>query len=565
MINTKSMLDKYNRALLGSNDVLWEWDLDNDEMFFSEGFHKITGFGEDDFKNLMDFIDRISLIEDRNDAFNELSFYTKQASSFYYSTFRIETSEKEVKWILLRGKIFNNEKKRLFSGSMSDVTVAKNMEEQVKFMTNHDYLTGLPNRNYFYKKLKEQLNKDEHTNKHGTLILIDIDNFKSINDSFGHDYGDALIKIFSLLINSIMSEYGDLVRLGGDEFIIYIKEFTNIETINNICNRIINYLEKPFEVMGKYMFITASMGITMFPEDSKYVNELLKYTDLAMYQSKGRGKNQYTFFNHEMAQVYHKRNALEFELKRAIVKDELYLFYQPQINAITNEINGIEALIRWNNNKLGIVSPTDFIPIAEEIGFIEDIGEWVLNEAIKKASIWKQNSYDFKKLSVNISAIQLKSDCLKKNIEKILKKYDVEPNSLEIEITESTLIDICKENISILNEIMKMGVNIAIDDFGTGYSSLNYLITLPVNTLKIDKSFIDNIQNEKNQSVIKCIVGLSKSLNYKIIIEGVETKQQYELLMELGCNIIQGYYFSKPLSGNDIDNVMENNLWFGGV
>ena len=254
--------------------------------------------------------------------------------------------------------------------------------------------------------------------------------------------------------------------------------------------------------------------------------------------------------------LYSRKIEIKSRLYNSIINNELYICYQPQINALSNTVIGTEALLRWNNNKLGNVSPNEFIPIAENSGYIVKIGKWILDEALKTACMWKKKGYNFNTMSVNVSPIQLKESDFKDNILNTCAKHDISPSLLEIELTEGTLMDICKNEIEVLNELREIGVNIAIDDFGIGYSSFNYLINLPFNTLKIDKSLIDNIKSDKNKAVIKSIVCLSKSLKYKIIIEGVETKEQVDLLIDLECNIMQGYYFSKPLPENEIEKLL---------
>jgi diguanylate cyclase (GGDEF)-like protein len=460
------------------------------------------------------------------------------------------------KWDINSGDIFISEKiaGHNFDRAESKTEFISESYEEDKIIDLYDNLTEFPNRTFFYEILNNSLKKAKANNKKGALIYIDLDNFKHINDNLGHHSGDLILKLFSQLVNTLIEECGELARLGGDEFAILIHEFKNIEQIEEICNKIHEYLENPFEIIENQIYITASLGITVFPDDSSDADELLKFCDFAMYKSKHKGKNMHTFFNKQIADNYFRKILIENELKSSINNNELYVLYQPQIDALSNEVIGTEALLRWNNKKLGNVSPSEFIPIAENTGYIVKIGNWVLDRALRMAYLWKEKGYKFNTISVNISPIQIKRADFKENLLNACARYNVPPCLLEMEITEGTLIEICKEKIKVLNELIESGVHIAIDDFGTGYSSLNYLINLPVNTLKIDKLFLDNIENEKNRAVIKCIVDLSKSLKYEVIAEGVETEEQMNLITGLGCNIIQGYYFSKPLSENEIDD-----------
>lgn len=424
-------------------------------------------------------------------------------------------------------------------------------------MSQYDELTKLPNNKYFFRKFNDVLEKAKSTNKKGAVIYIDIDNYKIINNSWGYKLGDIILKKFSSLINSCLGKNAELIRLNGDEFIILLSEINEMIEIDEVCSKIYKKLEEPHKIRDAEIKINISMGIAVFPDNSTEPEELLKFCDFAMYRSKNRGKNTYTIFNSEMSDAYYREILIKHELKNAINKDEFSIFYQPQINALDNKIVGIEALIRWNNDKLGNVSPAEFIPIAEESGDIIEIGDWVFDKALSQIQAWKHKDYVFDTISVNVSPIQIKKKDFKEKLLDVCIKYDIKPSCLEIEITEGTLMDISKENIDKLNEIIANGIKVAIDDFGTGYSSLNYLVNIPVSTLKIDKTFVDNISDYKNKVLVKSIVNLAQLFKYRIITEGVETKEQIESLKDLGCNIIQGYYFSKPLPINKIEGLLK--------
>ncbi len=545
--------EMYKRTLDGGNYGILEWNIHKEKLFISEKIEEITGYKLNGIKNMYDFINIISYEEDTILAIKDLKEYINGRLPLYQSTFRIRIQNNSIKWILIKGKIFKSKigNNNVLSAVVSDVTDNKILE-------GCDSLTKIPNREFFLEKLNFLIRLNKIQNRKGAVIYIDIDNFKKVNDSLGHHFGDMVLKLFSQLIETFFGKYGEVARLGGDEFVILIYEFDNIKKIEKICNEIHKCIKEPFEIMGNQIYITASLGVVVFPDDSSDIDELLKFCDFAMYKSKNKGKNVCTFFDKQISEAYFRKLLIESELKNSITNNELYILYQPQINALNNQVVGIEALIRWNNNKLGNVSPAEFIPIAENIGYITQIGNWVLDESLKMVRIWKNKGYKLNTISVNISPIQIKRSDFKENLLNACAKYNIPPSFLEIEITEGTMVDICKEKIRVLNEIIDIGINIAIDDFGTGYSSLNYLAKLPVNTLKIDKSFIDNINNENNQAVIRSIVNLSKSLKYKIITEGVETKEQVDLLTELECNIIQGYYFSKPLPERDIESLLKS-------
>jgi len=549
---------KYKQAIDEANIAVWEWDVKEDKFFASDEWQKITNYN---FNNLLDFIEKLAIHEDRECAINDLNFFVEGKISSYRSVFRIVTEEKWEKWIMIKGSMIkdqNGEVIRLF-GIASDITEEKEKRKLSKESVYYDSLTVLPNRVLFLMDIRDILEKTIKLNQEGALIFIDLDNFKAINDTLGHDYGDLMLKVFSQLLSICVNDYGKLYRVGGDEFIVVIEKINTIENLKELCDTILDYCKKPFELDEKQVYMTTSIGISLFPQDSTEMNDLMKFADLAMFKSKEDGKNTYTFFEESINEAYTRRILIENELKKSIKNNELSIVYQPQIDALENKIVAFEALLRWNSRKLGFVSPAEFIPIAERSGIIVDIGEWVLDKVCKKIREFKEKKYEFNNIAINVSPIQIKETNFKDKIIKVCEENEISLNLLEIEITESTLIELNKEKIADLHELIKKDINISIDDFGTGYSSLSYLTVLPINTLKIDKSFIDNIESEKNRAVIECILNLSKSLKYKVIAEGVEMKEQLQMLMNLGCNVIQGYYFSKPVCEDELEEMMKIN------
>ncbi|CUU50427.1 putative bifunctional diguanylate cyclase/phosphodiesterase [Clostridium beijerinckii] len=461
--------------------------------------------------------------------------------------------KKELK---LKMKMVKSIKRKLNKNILRRRSIKLNEE-----FSKHDILTGLPNSAYFFEKLNSSLEMSKVNCRKGAIIYIDVDDYKIINYNWGYSFGDFILKCFSERVSRCIKGKGKLFRLNGDEFAILIYEFKSISEIEEICKKIYKNLSVPFKIADDELEISVSisMGISTFPDDSTNSDELLEFCNLAMYKSKRTGKNNYTFFTNEIFEKYYREALIRSELKNAISKHELNINYQPQIDFSTNDIVGIEALLRWSNDKLGNVSPAEFIPIAEENGDIVQIGDWVMEKSIEQASLWKCMGYKFNNIAVNISPIQIKEKDFKDKLLKCCNKYNISPNFLEIEITESTLLDISEENVEVLNELKGMGINVAIDDFGTGYSSLSYLINISVSTLKIDKTFVDHVENYKNMVLIKNIVNLSNDLKYKVIVEGVETREQIEVLTDLGCKIIQGYYFSKPLTKDGMKTLLDGN------
>lgn len=433
-------------------------------------------------------------------------------------------------------------------------------EENLEYMAYHDYLTGLPNRQYMYNRFKNDFIDKNNSLMDGAILFIDLDNFKFINDTMGHGTGDDLIREIGERLKAMANKDAFLVRLGGDEFIFGIKNVSSLEGIEIFAKQILNCLRNPFVLNDISWQLTASIGISMFPSDGLTIDELLKKADIAMYQSKYGKKNRFTFFNDTMNKVILKRMKIEKYLRTALVNNEFLLYYQPQVEVSSGKITSFEALIRWNSPELGVVLPVDFIMIAEENQMIIEIGDWVMKTACQFIKELQDNQECDCYVSVNVSVLQfLQSDFIE-SVFKILEEIKLAPQFLELEITESVYIenyeDICKKLI----ELRESGVKIALDDFGKGYSSLSYLNELPIDTLKIDKVFIDSICENKERSLVESIIKMGHKMELDIIAEGVETNEQHEYLKNYKCNKIQGYLFSKPVPEQDAIKLLNENV-----
>ena len=529
---------------------IFKWNMDKNELVIHE---KITGYQLNSLKNMAEYIKAVAYEKDQMLALHNLNDYIKGKKLLYQSTFRVKTKDGQIKWVLFKGELFKHKKKndRALSMFMFDVTGNKMYE-------GHDNLTNLINKRLLEEKLDALIKTNKDKNKNGALIYIDIKNFRALNSKYGFYFGNMVLKRFSQSISNLLENHSELARINGDKFVIVVHKFDTIKALENLCDKIIDSLNNPFEIADKKIYISVSIGLTMFPNDSSDVNELITLSELAVYKSKHNVENTYTFFDRQMYQSYVRENLIKSELKNAIENNELYICYQPQFNSVSQELLGIEALLRWKNNKLGDVSPAEFIPIAEDNGYIEQIGNWVLENALKTACFWKTKGYKFKTIAVNVSPIQLKSNNFKEKLLKIYETYNIPYEMLELELTEGTLLEMTKETVALLYDLKNSGINIAIDDFGTGYSNMCYLLHLPINTIKIDKALIDNVTNEKNKALIRAIIVLFQQLDYKIVAEGAETKEQVEILTSLGCNLIQSYYFSKPLPKKEFELFLKN-------
>lgn len=422
-------------------------------------------------------------------------------------------------------------------------------EERLKFLVYHDQLTGLKNS----RNMKESFNALISKNSSNiSLLYIDIDNFKYINDTLGHSFGDMLLVKISERLIGYQCNNCNVYRLGGDEYIILCEGYKDLGEVEKLAVKMLKEFNNPFEIDKINIFIKISMGIAVYPEHGKCIGELLKNADIAVHKAKELGKNRIIIYNQPMNAAFTERMVIEKHLREALNNNEFELYYQPQMDITDKKISGFEALIRWKNPELGLVLPGRFISIAEATHLIIPIGEWVLKNACVFLKRIHQLGYDEMTISVNISILQLLQDNFVDMVMDTLDLVGVEPKYLEVEITESILIEsyeIISAKLKMLNSI---GIRIALDDFGKGYSSLNYLRQLPISTLKIDKVFIDTISSkEKNKSIIDLIVKIGKSMDLCVIAEGVETKQQVDYLAKHKCNKIQGYFFSKPLSEKD--------------
>ena len=444
--------------------------------------------------------------------------------------------------------------------TMHDVTIHKQLQEslykqseKMEHLATHDTLTSLPNRASLLKSLEENIKKY----KEFTLMFIDLDNFKSVNDTFGHGVGDILLIDVAKRIKNILKESDEVARLGGDEFCVLLKNLSDEKIISKIAYKINDVLSKEFAIETHKIYSPCSIGISIYPNDGVDSKELLKNADTAMYIAKINGRNDFCFYEKKMNENNEQRLKLESELRDALIDKEFEVYFQAQMNSKTNTIIGFEALVRWNHPSLGVVSPDNFLPLAKKIGILGDIDSFVMDEAIKSLLEFKKITNTEFTISINVSATKIHTKDFINKFQATLDKYKCKPKWVELEITEDELISDIKQVTAILIELEKMGVKIAIDDFGTGYSSLKYLKDLSVDRLKIDKSFIDDLEKVNSSLIVKAIISLGNSLELSVIAEGVETDEQKLFLKDNGCNEIQGYLYSKPINKKDTINFIK--------
>ena len=438
-------------------------------------------------------------------------------------------------------------------GTAMDITERKKSEQLINHMAFHDSLTGLPNRTRFQERFTETLQVAKEKEENFSILFIDLDRFKNINDTLGHRVGDLLLIAVSERLLETIGQDDIVSRIGGDEYVILLPN-SDEEKAADIAKRIIDQLSSSFTFGNYEMYITPSIGISIFPKDGE---DLLKNADAAMYQAKIQGKNNFQFYTQDLDRKLNEKLVLENELRKALEKDQFMLNYQPQIDITTEKIVGIEALLRWVHPKMGMVSPADFIPLAEETGLIIPIGDWVLRQACLQNKVWQEAGHEPIPISVNVSLRQFMQKDFVEIVENVLQETKLEPQYLELEITESMTLDISYTE-KVLASLQDLGIKVSIDDFGTGYSSLSYLRRLPINKLKIDQSFIRNL-DKKNRAIVRTIISLALNLQIDVIAEGVELDEHVDFLKKYNCFQAQGYLYSKPRPKEELDQLFEAN------
>ena len=446
----------------------------------------------------------------------------------------------------------------VISRNVNNLALALNAREQelqatydnLLYSSNHDELTSLSNRRHFLSELEISIKNANKNHNKLALLFIDLDRFKDINDTLGHNIGDKLLQSVAFRLKEIVNDFGIIGRLGGDEFVILIEDINNENVIEYLAIDIMTLFKDKFEVLDLNLSVSASIGISIFPDNANSGLELLKQSDLAMYHAKESGRNNYCFFSKELVNTLEEKTNIINALKESLEdKHEFTLLYQPKISANSGKMASVESLIRWNSEKLGYIYPSKFIPIAEETGMIIPLGEWILRKACNDFQELLKSGLQLEHISINVSLIQLQDENFFSILNKVIKETKIDPKKIELEITESFIATDSKKALEILNKIREKGIALAIDDFGTGYSSMSYLKKLPITRLKIDKSFVDDLPYSlESVAIAKAIISLAKTFGIAITAEGVENKEQLDFLINENCDEIQGYYFSKPIT-----------------
>ncbi len=444
---------------------------------------------------------------------------------------------------------------------INDISEIKEAQTRIHHLVNFDSLTNLPNRSLFQDRLIQGVAQAGRSEKKLALLRIDLDRFKTLNETMGHSSGDLLLKLVAERLNSVIRKCDTVARLSGDEYALML---TNLGTDNDaahVSRKILSVFESAFDVEGHEIYVTASIGVALYPNDADNADDLVKHAGAAMHHVKEHGRNGYRFYTGDLDASAFEHLVLENSLRRALERKEFVLFYQPQLDLCSGKVIGVEALIRWMHPDLGMVSPAQFIPLLEETGLILPVGNWVLHTACHQAQVWAESGYDFVRMAVNLSPRQIDQSNLVDTVAGALSSSGLDPKMLDLEITESSVMGDVGQSAKMLSELRQMEVNISIDDFGTGYSSLSYLTRFPINTLKIDRSFVkDVIEDRDDASLARAIITMGHSLNLKVLAEGVETPEQLEFLRQHGCDEVQGFLFSKPLPAEEVVALFDSEM-----
>ncbi|GKT13024.1 MAG: two-component system, chemotaxis family, CheB/CheR fusion protein [Thiomicrorhabdus sp.] len=558
----KSMEQRINlaqRIIENTHEGVVITSLDGKILDVNSAYTKITGYGHDELIGKNPHL----LKSGRHDKDFYKKMWTEIIKNGSWSGEiwdRRKNGEVYPKWLMINAITDDKGQTTSYLGIFNDITKQKQTEEEIQHLAYYDALTNLPNRTLFKDRLSLCLSNAKRDSSEFALIFIDLDRFKIINDSLGHNAGDQLLEIIAERLQSIVRESDTVARLSGDEFAIILPDLRLPEDASIVAQTILSEIQKPCKIDNTTIQTNASIGISTFPNDGESTSSLIKYAELALYKTKETGRNGYQFFSQALQDAVFDQITLEEEIRTAIAEDQLTLYYQPKINLATQKVVGMEALVRWIHPKRGLIPPDHFIPFSEECGLILPMGDWILETAIRQSAEWSAQLEEPLVVAINLSAKQFKQPGLLSRIEGLIEKHQIKPEHIELEITESSVMDDVEEALETMISFRKIGLKLAIDDFGTGYSSLSYLKRFPINTLKIDQSFVRDLTIDSDDAaIVEVIISLAEKLKLGVVAEGVETKDQLDFLTKKGCQSVQGYFISRPLpSANFEKYIMEH-------
>lgn len=559
---------RYKLAAAGTNDGIWEWNIQTDEIYISPRWKSILGYEANESIESSDYWFNHVIPEDV-DALKS-AFFSHIEGEFDHIEieFRMLDATSQVVWVSCRGLIQRDKRGKAvkLAGSISDITGRKNAENILQQQAMYDGLTGLPNRHLFVDRLNQALAHQRRDSDNKLAVLfIDLDRFKTINDSLGHAAGDRLLVEMSRRFTRIVREIDTLARFGGDEFVLLLNHTDDENRPEKVAKRLCEDAKRGFDISGQTVFVSASIGMVNIDADIHDAESALRDADVAMYKAKSKGGDCFRLFDRSMHMDAVSQLQIATDLQEALLHDQLVLYYQPILDLKSGKWSGMEALIRWNHPVRGLMSPVDFIPFAEQSGLINEIGQWVMVEAVRQLAVWTGMSDAFKDLtmSINVSVKQIDGE-LVKSVMQAVEAHGVSPSQIQLEITESLVMSDFKQVINISHELKAAGIRLAMDDFGTGYSSLSYLHRLPFSALKIDRSFISVMKTRKSSDddIVAAVIRLANNFNMKVVAEGVENNSQLQALNELGCDYVQGYFIGKPKPASEIEAIIAEGKIF---
>ncbi len=541
-------------------DTVWEWRLREQTIEFSPRWNATAGYNKLLIKNAYNYWYDLIYPDDYMNFRDEFIKHLESHSGFFEVQVRMKIAAGTYKWFLIHGaaRFDDNGFPVAVAGSVSDIAYQKELEKKLEYLNNYDPLTGFPNRKHVTNILNETIFRKNEYKLSGAAIFIDIDGFRKINDVYGFQAGSELLNYIGQKLKEYTRESDIISRINGDEFLIFLPDIKDKKGVTNFADRILDIFKLPIYVLGKEFFITASIGIVLYPGGSSNVSDLMKKGDSAVYSAKTQGKNQYQFYQKTTSEELAYRFGIENDLRNAVERSEFVPFFQPIIEAKTGKLRGLEALIRWQHPQKGIVNPSEFINVAEETGLIVPIGNWMLEAVCTRVKEWQNKGYPSIRAAVNISAQQFKQKDFPDTISSILEKTGLKPQFLELELTESALMESMETAAKTITRLKSIGIKVSLDDFGTFYSSLSYLKHLPIDKIKIDKSFIGDIgKNSKTEAIISAIIVMAQKMGLEIVAEGVENYEQLNYLVEQECELIQGYLYGKPVSAVQTEDIVK--------
>ncbi len=543
----------------------WEWDVGTDEVRWSDEVFRLLGHAPGAFVPSLDVFLNAAHPDERGPHERRISEALREGGAPYDSEHRLLRPDGEVRVVHCRGEVErdgNGEPLRMV-GTVHDVTQRRALEERLEHLAFHDPLTGLPNRALFLDRLEQALVRADRREGRVAMLFLDLDRFKVVNDSLGHDAGDELLVAVAERLRGCLRPEDTVARLGGDEFVVLLEDVGDRGYAERVSERIAEALRGPVDLEGNETYVTASIGVVLNEAGHARPPEMLRDADIAMYAAKDAGKARHEVFDEGMKARAHRRLELENRLRRAIEREELRVHYQPKVDLSSGAVVGMEALVRWQDPERGLIYPAEFVPLAEETGLILPLGRWVLGEACRQAKEWRERypGADSLTVAVNLSAKQFQQPNLAEEVDRALGGTGLDPGALILEITEGVLMEKAQSNMETLRGMKTLGVKVAIDDFGTGYSSLGYLKRFPVDMIKVDRSFVCGLgQDTEDTAIVETVLLLARALGLRAVAEGIETAEQMEELRALGCPVGQGYYFARPMPSDEAGKLLEQNV-----